>query len=279
MLTQIKKRLQSLSFFEIFISISIITLVVFVVKYFGLKVEWRTIRVEVINKSWAENYNPYGYRTPFWLSNKIKIGQKEYGKSGVVIAEIIGVDNYVRGGEEAEVYLTVKIRTTYQKALHQYYFKDKPLDLGSAIEIAPDQNKIYGQIVDTNFPQQGYPQKTLIVTVRGRGVDENIISKVKVDETMYERYKQKEIAKILDFHTEKSSRVFVNEITENNKSLKFNISPSSKDIILKLQMVVSQIDNRWYFAGHQNIMIGNPLFFYSHNINLFNLEIENVEQL
>ena len=200
MFLDIRKRLQSLSFFEIFISLSIITLVVFVVKYFGLKVEWKTIRVEVINKSWAENYNPYGYRTPFWLSDKIKVGQKEYGKSGVVIAEIIGVDNYVRGGEEAEVYLTVKVRTTYQRALRQYIFKDKPLDLGSAIEIAPDQNIIYGQIIDNDTPPGGYPKKELLVTGRGRGFESYFVDQIKVNDTMDNRYTKKPIATILEFN-------------------------------------------------------------------------------
>ena len=46
-----KKRFQALTFFEIFVSISIIVFTVFVIKFFGQKIEWKTVRIEIINKS------------------------------------------------------------------------------------------------------------------------------------------------------------------------------------------------------------------------------------
>ncbi|MFA5894611.1 MAG: DUF4330 family protein [Candidatus Shapirobacteria bacterium] len=279
MFGRIISRIRSLSFFEVFIAISIIAFTVFVVKYFGQKVDYKTIRIEVINKSWSENYNPYGYRTPFWLSDKLKVGQKEYDKSGKVLAEVIDVENYLRGGEEAEVYLTVKVKTTYQKRLHQHFFKDKPLDLGSAIEIAPDQNIVFGQIIDLDAPEKstGYPQKTMTLTVRGRGIEKSIIDQIKKGETMINRYNQQAVGTILDFDTENTTRVFATEVTTTNNAIGFRVSPNTKDVILKIQITANQIDNRWYFAGHQNIKIGNALYFYGQDINLYNLEIENIQ--
>jgi len=280
-----KKRFQALTFFEIFVSISIIVFTVFVIKFFGQKIEWKTVRIEIINKSWAENYNPYGYRTPFWLSDKLAVGQKEYDKSGKLIAEITNIENYERGSEEADVYLTVKLRTTLQKRLHQYIFKNKPLDLGSAIEIAPNQNIVYGQIVDVNSPELGYPQKTFTVTARSRSLDPQIYNKIVVGEKMYDRYKNLPIATITSVKLEKPSRVYIDEIaydSSNNSNrpsnfLSFKYNPKSNDIVVKFNIVTSQIDNRWYFAGHQNIKLGNTFYFYGQNISLYNLEIEDVE--
>ncbi|HWS48759.1 MAG TPA: hypothetical protein VN174_01750 [Candidatus Methanoperedens sp.] len=273
----VKQRLKTLSIFEVFISISIIVFVVFVIKFFGQKVEWKTVKIEIINKSWAENYNPYGYRTPFWLSDKLKIGQKEYGKSGKVIAEIINVENYERGSEEADVYLTVKLRTTYQKRIQQHIFKNKPLDLGSAIEIAPDQNIVYGQIVDIDMPSSGYPKKTFTVTARGRGIDAYIINNIKINDVMKNRYDQSIIATITSFHTEKTTRIYVSELTNNNQSLGFKLNENAKDVVVTFQVNTELIDGRWYFAGHQQIKVGNSIYFYSQNINLYGLEIEDVK--
>lgn len=279
MFRRIISRIRSLSFFEVFVAISVVALTVFVVKYFGQKVDYKTIRVEVINKSWSENYNPYGYRTPFWLSDKLKVGQKEYDKSGKVLAEIIDIENYLRGGEEAEVYLIVKVKTVYQKRIRQHFFKDKPLDLGSAIELAPDQNIVYGQIIDLNAPESssGYPKKTMTLTVRGRGIEKSIIDKIKKGEVMVNRYNNEVVATIKEFVTENTTRVFATEITSNNNAIGFRISPNTQDVILKITITANLIDNRWYFAGHQNIKIGNSFYFYGQDINLYNLEIENVE--
>jgi hypothetical protein len=279
MFRRIISRLKSLTFFEIFIAITIIAFTVFVVKYFGQKVDTKIIRVEIINKSWSENYNPYGYRTPFWLSDKLKVGQKEYDKSGKVLAEILDIENYLRGGEEAEVYLTVRVKTTYQKRLHQHFFKDKPLDLGSAIEIAPDQNIVYGQVIDLNSPESisAYPQKTMIVTARGRGLEKNIIDQIKKGETMVNRSNGQVVGTITDITTENTSRVYATEITNVNNTIGFRVSPTLKDIVLKIKITATQVDDRWYFAAHQNIKVGNALFFYGQDINLYYLEIENIE--
>lgn len=274
----IKNRLKTLSILEIFISITVIVLVVFVIKFFGQSIEWKTVRIEIINKSWADNYNPLGYRTPFWLSDKLKVGQKEYDKSGKVIVEIINIENYERGTEEADAYLTVKLRTTLQKRIHQYFFKDVPLNLGSAIQISPDQNVVYGQVVDLNMPETGYPQRTLIITARSRGIDQYVIDKVKINEIMNDRYIQKPVATIISFQTEKTTKVYVNELTDNNHTLEFKVDQNTKDLVVKYKITVSQIDNSWYFGGHQQIKIGNPFYFYGQNINLIQ-EIENVEQL
>ena len=273
----LEKRLKALTIFDIFVSISIVVFVVFVVKFFQEKTGWKTIRVEIINKNWAENYNPYGYRTPFWLSDKLRIGQKEYNKTGQVIAEITNIENYERGSEEAQVYLTLRIKATYQKQLHQDLFKNKPLTLGSAIEIVPDQNTVYGQVVDLDVPPLGYPQKKMIVTARGRGIDQYIIDNIKINDTMDNRNNQTSIATIIDFHTENATRVFASEVSDTNKFVSFKTNPNTKDVVVKFELTANQIDNRWYFAGNQQIKVGNPLYFYGQSISLYNLEIEDVK--
>lgn len=278
MFKRLIQRLKILSLFDIFVCISIIAFTVFIVKFFGQKTEWKTVKIEVINRSWADNYNPYGYRTPFWLSEKLKIGQKEYNKSGKLIAEVLNIENYERGSEEAEVYLTVKLKTNLQKRLRQNYFKEKPLDLGSAIELSLDQNTVYGQVIDTDAPVNGYPQKKFIITTRGRGIDKYIIDHTKIGDVMKNRYNNTTVATILDFHTEKTTVAYVNQINNNSGALGFKINEDTKDLIVKFEIITEQIDGRWYFAGHQQVKVGNGIYFYGQNINLL-LGIEDVQEL
>lgn len=276
MFKQIKKRLLTLSIFDIFISISIIIFTVFVVKYFGQKVETKIVRIEIINRNWVENYDQYGYRTPFWLSDKLKIGQKEYDKSGKVIAEIINIENYERGSEEAEVYLTVKLRTSYQKRQRQSFFKEKPISLGSSIEISPNQNTVFGQIVDLDVPPQGYPEKSFIITARAREVDKYLVNNTHVNDTMYNRYSKEPVATIINIKTENSSRIMD---SSHNSYLQTGQKSTSQDVILTLKIKTQQIDNRWYFGGHQQIKVGNIFYFYGQKINYYNMEIEKVEDV
>lgn len=272
----IKKRLQTLTMFEIFVAISIVVFTVFIVKFFGQKIEYKIVRIEIINRSWAENYEPYGYRTPFWLSEKLKVGQKEYEKSGKVVAEIIGIENYERGSEEAEVYLTVKLRTILQKRLHQLFFKDKPLNIGSAIELAPGQNIVYGQVVDMDVPSEGYPQKNFIITTRAREIDKYLIDNTHINDTMYNRYTNEPIANIISFKTEFPSRIME---SSHNSYLQSGNKSTARDVILKFKIKAYQIDNRWYFGGHQQIKVGVQFYFYGQKVNYYDMYIENIENV
>lgn len=272
----LKKNLSHISIVQWFILISIAILVIFAVKYFGLKKEWRTIRVEVINKNWAENYNPNGYRTPFWLSDKLKIGQKETDKTGKAIAEVLDIENYVRGTEEAEVYLTLKVQTIHQKRQDKYIFKEKNIDLGSAIELNLNNIQVFGQIIDNDVPTTGYLTKTFTITSRSRSLEPAMIDKIKVGSKMYNRATSEPIAEIVDVKNEEASRIFINSITDNSLSFKYN--PRAKDVIIKTKVKAIFVDHRWYFSGHQDLKVGNSFYLYTDKFNLYAGEIENVEE-
>jgi len=270
----IKKRVSTLSLTELFIIASVVTLTVFTVKYFGLKKEWRTIRVEIINKNWVDNYNPYGYRTPFWISDKLKIGQKELDKSGKMIAQIVQIENYERGSEEANVYLTVKVKTIYQKRQNRYLYKDQYLDLGSAIELDFDNILVHGQIIDNNVPPEGYPTKNFIITARVRSLEPYLYNKIHTGQKFIDRTTQEPVAEILSVNLEKPTRLFFDT---TGYTISFNQQENLKDVVIKMKIKAYQSDDRWYFGGNQNIKLNNYISFYGNEYNLFGMEIQNVE--
>lgn len=267
----LKKRIAKISPSEIFVILTICFSTIFLIKFFGIKKEWRTIKVEVIKKNWSENYDPYGYRTPFWLSNKIKKNQSEKDKSGKIIAQLLDFDNYERGTEEAELYLTVKVRVTINKRTGQYFFKDKEISLGSPIELDLDNNLIFGQIIDNNVPANNYPVKNFIVTVRGKNLEPNIINNIIPNDKMINRSNNETVIEIIDVVTENPTSNLLLQKTQ----LVYN--PRVKDVLVKARVKAYQQDNRWFFTGHQNLKVGNPFYFYGKNINLYDLIIEDVK--
>jgi hypothetical protein len=246
------------------------------VKFFGRKNEYLTLRVEVIKKNWTENYDPYGYRVPFWMSDKVKIGQVEKGKSGKIIATVTDLENYERGPEETELYLTVEVEALLNKRTGVYTFKDKPINLGSPIELTLNNIDIIGQVVDNNVPKNGYPKKYFLVKARGRNLDPWLYSKVKPGIKMYNRANNDMIAEILKVETENSSLQKIK--IDNSGNYLQSVVSQNKDIVVEFRLKGYQLDGKWYFSGHQNLKISNQLYFYSDEFNLYELEIEDIKE-
>jgi len=271
----IRKRLKTISGLEIFIIITIIFLTIFTVKFFGKKKEIITIRVEVIRKNWVDNYDPYGYRTPFWLSDKIKIGQVEKNKTGKIIATLVNLENYERGGEEAELFLTLRVEVLLDKRTGIYYFKDKPLSLGSTIDLYLNNIDTPGQVVDINVPNNGYPTAYFYIKARAKNLDsweyQNIIPGLKV----LNRATDETLAEITNTKIEDSSLQKV-DFTNGYLSV---IKGKNKDLTIEMKVKGYKVDDRWYFEGHQNLKLGNLLYIYTDKIDVYAAEIEEIKQL
>ncbi len=273
----IKKRFQALSPIEIFIIITIAFLTIFIVKFFGRKKEFITIKVEVIKQNWLNNYDPYGYRAPFWISDKVEIGQTEKDKAGKTVATLIDLENYERGNEEAELYLTLRIQTTLDKRTGVYYFKDKAVNLGSTIDLNLNNIELRGQVIDNNVPENGYPIKHFNVTARARNLDPWVYQKIIVGQKIYNRATNETIGEIIQVDLEKSSLQEI-KVDNTGKYLLAN-SGQNKDAIIKIKLRTYQMDNKWFFSGHQDLKIGSSLYLYTNQTNLYNLDIQNVEEI
>jgi len=274
---QIQKQLSTLGPIEIFIILTIIFLTVFTVKFFGKKKESLIIKVEVVRKNWSENYDPLGYRVPFWLSDKVKIGQTEKNKSGQIIATLINFESYDHGDQESELYLTLKVETLFDKRSGIYYYKDKPLNLGSPIELNLDNIEIYGQIIDNNVPQNGYPTKYFNIKARARNLDSWVYSKIIPGIKIYDRANNEVIGEIINTNLENSTLQEIKNDPNTGKYLQATLN-KNKDLIVDIKLKAYQMDHRWFFSGRQNLKIGNPLSIYTPQVDLYKLEIENIEE-
>jgi hypothetical protein len=278
MFKHIGKRLRALTPLEIFIVILVIASTVFLIKFFGIKKEYRLVRVEVIRKNWVENYDSYGYRVPFWLSDKLKVGQTERDSGGNTIATIVRIENYERGNEEAEVYLTLKLNLVLNRRTQQYTYKEKPFATGLPIQLTLGDNSVEGQIVDTNAPENGYPQKTFEVVARGQNITPWYYTKMASGQKMYNRATAEEVAQVLSVKLEPPTFQQV-RFDNTGKFLQLNTEADNRDVTITAKINAYQIDNRWFFSGHQNLKIGGNIFLYTKDVNFYAFEIKSINEL
>jgi len=278
-LQYLKKRIATITPKQAFILLGVASVILFSIKYFGLKKEWRTIKIEVVGRDWVNSFDQYGYKTPYWLSEKLAIGQIEKNSRGKTIAEVIDIENYRRGGEEAEVYLTVKVRAELNKKMSKYVFKGQALDLGTPIELRLSNIYVPGQIIDENIPEKGYEQKEFIITGKWYGQEKWAIDRLSTGDKMTNRSNGEVIAEIVEIETQPTTTNMFSSIAETSgKQVYIESNPNRKDVLLSIRLKAEKHDGDWYFAGHQIVKPNNELWLYTDEINISELEIQQVKE-
>ncbi|MBI5449679.1 hypothetical protein HY948_05215, partial [Candidatus Gottesmanbacteria bacterium] len=106
----IHKRLRQTAPLQFIIVLIAVVATVGVVKYFGKKGEWRTIKVQVVGRNWTNAFTNYeGYRPPYWLAEHVRINDLERGINGSITASVQRVETYSRGSSDFDMYLTLSI--------------------------------------------------------------------------------------------------------------------------------------------------------------------------
>ena len=263
---------------EVFVIAAVGFSVIFLTKYFSLNRQSRTIRVEEIGRDWANSFNPYGYKAPFWISNKLKTGQREKSSTGKTIAEVIDIENYERGNEEAVIYLTVKVEAQFNKKMETYVFKGRALDLGAPIELRLDNIRVLGQIIDENILTSSYEKKEIIIKGRWRAQEPWNIAQIDIGDTMVNRANGEVIAEILDVKIEplNGASTILTLPSRTREELLLENNPRWRDAVISARIKVHKQNNLWFFAGHQKIKVGERIWIYTDKIDIGFLEINQV---
>jgi len=273
-----KQTLKKVGVFELFVFLMVFFGVVVVVKYFGRKPQWRTIRVDVGGRNWKDVWGGDNTKPPFWLSDKIKVDDEERGVDGRVIARILKVENYERSDESADLYLIVSIKGELNKRTGKFVFKGREVEVGAPIEMSFLRVRVLGQVIDDSYPDEGYKKKEFMITGRWERQEACVVKEVKVGEEMIERSSGEVIAEILEVKTElPTSSIFLQSDYRNNVVV--DNDPERMDVVIKAKILMERIDDRWFFAGHQGVKVGRAIFIYLANVDMSYVKIESVEEV
>lgn len=276
MFINIWKFIKKIGVIRLFFAFSLLVFVVFVLRYFSIRKEWKVIYVQVVPRNWVTTYNPYGPQTPFWISAQLQTGQKELDFTGKPIAEVLKIDKYERGGEDTQVFLTIRVQTSYNRKLDRFLYKGVPLDVGSPIELRIGHTNVLGQVIDNNYPPEGYPKKNMIVTVRAWRLEPWIFEKISTASAVYNTATKEVVAQVLDYKTEDPLSYLIAN-TYDYSPLTITKNPRIRDLIMKIRLQVVLRDDRWYFTNLQQVKMGQNLWFRFNNIDLNGVEVMDIQ--
>lgn len=259
---ELKQRVKSLTALQAFVLLLAFIGVIFVVKFFGLREEWKTVRIEVIGKQWGEDWSEgfpvaTAFRPQPWLMRDVQIGDMEYGADGRKIAEVINLEEH--GDSKAALFVTANLNVVYNKRTKKYAFKNRSIEVGAEIELLLPEAKIEGQIVDIDVPSGGYEKKTMIVTGRIRNVEPWVFEKITPGDKIVNKAGGHVIAEVLRVKTEPAgSAVFFND-PGHATNLFLEKVERRRDVVLVMRIEVQSFKEGWRFAGNQMVKAGSPL--------------------
>lgn len=273
------KKIKRVSPLQAFIVLVVIMGTIFVVKYFGRQPMYRTVKIQVVGKPWTESVvTHYGYKAPFWLSEKVQRGDAEFSVDGKPTAEVIEVEEYQRGGTEVDLYIIAKLKGEINKRTRKFMYASRPIEVGTAMELHLNRVNVVGQIIDDNVPPGGYPQKEMVVTLRARNVEPWIVAKIAKGATMTSGPSGTVVAEILDTKREPALSTVLFTNSSGAKTATFlELNTRVVDVITKVKLTVRYHDGGWYFGGHQQVKVGNQLWLYFPEVNLMGAELQTVE--
>lgn len=261
----------------IFIGLLIVFSLVGVVKTFKKTTDWRTVKIQVVGKDWTNTFTQYdGYRSPYWLTDKIKSGDIERSYTGEETARVLRTEIYERGGMDFDVYITVKLKVEYNTRMQSYSYRGQPILAGSPIKLKLNRALVIGQIIDDQVPPDGYESKQVTITGRIRNAEPWFIEKLIPENTISNG--NQTVAKILSVQTDNPvSQILTTTQTGTRTNVILEKNPRTRDVILTVQLTIERYSNGWFYGGHQRVKAGDRLYLYFPNVDAREIEIQNVE--
>lgn len=272
------KKLRTISPLHIACIILAITATIGIVKYYGKKGEWRTVKIQIIGRNWSNSYEQYqGYRPPYWLAEHINKGDYEVSLAGDKIAEIVHMESYSRGNSEYDLYATVNIYGVLNKRINTFVYNGKAIRVGDPIDLQLSHASVIGQIIDDNVSQEKYVSKQILTQVRISNVEPWAMNNIRVNEVIKDTSNDKILGKVISFRSEAP----ISSLAEIDQNGRLTLSTGTRlsDLVITVQLAAEKHNGELFVAGHQNVKIGNRLWLYLEHVNLPSGIIENVQVL
>lgn len=209
-------------------------------------------------------------RPPSWLVDSIKKGSMELSFSGKKIAEVLAVKSYEEGADKV-VILTVRLVVTSDEKRGTYRYKQKPLEVGSTVEMLLDNSRVYGSVIRIRGEKDETKEIYKKVRVKLYGKRPWLAESMKVGDRVEDDVSN-EIQSELLF-----KKVELNEVSISTLSgLKLTRNPILRDIELELRLLVEERGGVIYFANYQPVKIANWLYIPMKNYNLYEAEVMSI---
>lgn len=267
---KLSKKIFNINIFDVFVLLIVCFGVIFIVKKFQRKDQWRTIRIQVADPDGWSGYENRG--SMFWLARGLEKGLVEKSSDGEVIAEILEVQDYERGNEKRDLYLIIKVKGFLNKTKNQFVFKSRFLGVASLVEFYFDKVHVLGWVVDEKWDSSDMDLTTFEVKARWENVYPWQAEALKKGLVM-NGFGDKQIAELKSFRIENADLV----TTDSLGQVYLRKNPSKRDVYLTFKLSAEKYGDEYYFAGHQKVKVGESLWVYFENVDLESIRVSSVD--
>ena len=128
----------------------------------------RSTYISVTLKVGSDSINWTGGATKAWFSQFFYVGMKQLDGFGRPLVEVTDIYSYDTSPDSKAVYVTVRIKTVYNRASNQYTFNGKPVLIGSFHRLYLDKVLVEGLVTRIEGMQDGRERKKIIVEAKIR---------------------------------------------------------------------------------------------------------------
>lgn len=274
----IKKVLRKLTYFDIALIVLLVILFFGFFFFFYRKAEYVNIRVKVTDQEVL-----YARTLPaVWYANQFVVGDVERDALGRVISEIVGIERFNVKSDKKAVYLSIRVRATYDTRAKLYSARGRPLIFGTPVRF--NFSKVTFDGIVTEFPNSEAQGNLEIIntkiTALLRGIipekipeEPVILEALKVGDKIYDS-NGNVLAEILDLEIGPAERVTVTDKGE----LLLRHDPFYKDALFTLSIRTKIFNNEAFMFDNLPLKIGEEVPLNFENVSLFPIIIDIFSQ-
>jgi hypothetical protein len=194
---------------------------------------------------WWDNPEP-----PYWLTDPLQPGQKEYDAQGNVLVEVLDTKKF-EVGDRKMLWMKVRLKVAPQNKTQQFRFRREPIQVGSLIQVAPNNIKVFANVMWLEGVETSRQEIEKIITLKNYEMQPWETEAFKVGDQMRSD-DGKVMAEILEKNVILSEMVTVDD--RGNTHVRSN--PLRRDMTVKARVLTTQSNDILYFSYFQPLKVG-----------------------
>lgn len=279
----VRKILQKLGMFEIVILFTFVIAAAVAFYYFSRSSQYLTVTVKAGYDTMIWDYKG----TKPWFGSLFTVGMAEKDGFGVTNAEVLSLRSYdsmpdtrynsfpgnSMYGNKA-VYLTLKLKTVYNRASDQHTYKGRPVSIGSIIRLNLNNILFDGLVSDINGFADTREKKIITVDTQVRdetpvfpetaGIKSYIADAITEGEKITDD-QGNVLVEIVKKRVEPAKKI----ITTSSGGLVVGADPFRKDVYLTLKVHAIKIQNRYFVFDDVPLLIGMTVPIHTGSYSLW----------
>jgi hypothetical protein len=240
----------NIDIFSIVFLLIIITTAALVVRVLTQESKYVTVQLYASGGEWWWNQT----LPPYWLTDPVVKGSVEYDATGDKLVEVLESQKFDTG-EKKMLWIKARLKVAYSRQSQQYRFRREPLQIGSLIYVAPNNVKIFGNVMTIEGVGEQATKVEKTVVLKGYDFYPWLAESYAVGDKMLDDDGSvlAEVTNIKITLAEKTNTDYLGRSIATT-------DPYKRDVELTMKILVTESNERYYFSYFQPMKTGFKLW-------------------